>query len=134
MTTTVTFYDDFIGFDLTAMFESEVKLALIASSYTFSSAHASFTTDIAPDESSGSGYAEVDYVQMQRSGSGGAGETDYEFGSGVVFPTMTIADWRYLVLYDVATDAPILCIDSGTTNSLTAQGLLISGTVFKTTF
>lgn len=133
MTTTVTFYDDFVDLDLTALNSDEIKGALVASSYTFDATNSSFTTDIAPDESTGSGYAELDSLTFARS-AGSAGVTDYELSGTPTFGVMTTTDYRYLVIYDNTNDKPICCIDTGTTNSLTGQGLIVSGTLFTTTY
>jgi hypothetical protein len=71
-------------------------------------------------------------VQFARS-AGATGVTDYELSGSPAFGAMTTSDYRYAVIYDSTNDKPICCIDTGTTNSLTSQGLIISGTIFTTT-
>ena len=132
MSTVVEIYDGFYTLDPANDWWG-LGLMLVASSYTFDHTHTSVATSLISDEASGSGYARISGLNIARSGSTPPAVDLILSASGSTpaFAPLTTTDYRYAVV--IKDDKPVLCIDAGALQTLTDQGLTISGTLLTIT-
>lgn len=126
-TGTVSLYDGFYGLNPYNDYGS-IYVALIASTYTFDKTHASFSSDVQPDEATGDGYSEVNITFNLD-----ANPTEESDMSGdATFGACTVDDFQYVVYY-VNYDVPIAIIDMGSVQSTVDQGVAVSGVLWTLT-